>query len=144
MEEKILKILYKLSIKASKKSEIPVSAILLCENKIIAKAYNKRNKSNSTISHAEIRVIQIANKKLKSWRLNNCTLYVTVKPCEMCESVIKESRIKEVYYLLDRIPEKKQYNKTVFKKIESNHSEKISQKYLENLNNFWKIRRKKK
>lgn len=144
MEEKILKQLYKLSLKASKKSEIPVSAVLTYKNKIIAKAYNKRNKSNSTISHAEILVIRIANRKLKSWRLNNCTIYVTVKPCEMCESVIKEARIKDVYYLLDRIPEKKQYNKTTFTKIESSISTKISEKYLENLDNFWKIRRKKK
>ena len=144
MENKILKILYKLSLKASKKAEMPVAAILLCENKLIAKAYNKRNKTKSTIAHAEIQVINKANKKLKSWRLNNCTIYVTMKPCEMCESVIKESRIKEVYYLIDRMPEKKQYYKTLFKKIESTNSKQIKEKYLENLNDFWKIRRKKK
>lgn len=141
MENTILKELYKLSLKAAKKNEIPISAIIVCNNKIVAKAYNKRNKTNSTISHAEIKVIQKANKKLKSWRLNNCAIYVTIKPCKMCESVIKEARIDKVYYLLDRLPEKQQYNKTFFIKLSDSESEKIKKKYLKIFNDFWeKIR----
>ncbi len=142
MELKILKILNQLALKAIKRSEVPVSAVLVYENKIIAKAYNKRNKTNSTISHAEIKVIQKANKKLKSWRLNNCTIYVTIEPCDMCKSVIKEARINKVYYLLDRKTNKKQYDKTKFLKLEL-ESEKDTNEYLNNLNNFWKNLRKK-
>lgn len=144
MENEIIKKLYKLSLKASQKSEIPVSAILVSNNKIIAKAYNTRKKTNSTISHAEVKVIQQANKKLKSWRLNNCTLYVTIKPCIMCETIIKEARIKEVYYLLDRDPNKNQYNKTEFLKLNTEDSNKIIEKYLENINRFWENVRNKK
>lgn len=142
MEKKILNILNKLVLKAYKKNEIPVAAILTCENKIIAKAYNKRNKTNYTTAHAEIIAIKKANKKLKSWRLNKCSLYVTIKPCEMCEKVIKEARIKSVYYLLDRIPEKKQYNKTIFKKLNDISFEDDRKKYVSIINKFWKIRRK--
>lgn len=143
MENKILNELFKLSIKAAKKEEMPVAAVLLYKNKIIAKAYNKRNKTKLTTDHAEIQVIKKANIKLKTWRLNNCTIYVTMKPCEMCESVIREARINKVYYLIDRMPEKKQYYKTEIKKLGNETTEKIQKEYLKILNNFWKIRRKK-
>lgn len=143
MKSEILNELYFLSKKASRNNEIPVAAILTLDNKIVAKAYNKRNFSNLTTSHAEIIVIEKANIKLKSWRLNECELYVTIKPCEMCQSVIKEARISKVYYLLDSFPEKKQYNKTVFKKISSVDSEIITDKYKIIINDFWaKIRNK--
>ena len=88
MDKKYLKILMKLANKAYKLDEAPIAAIIVYRNKIIAKGYNLRNESNYTISHAEIEAINRANKKLKSWRLNNCTMYVTMKPCEMCEKVI--------------------------------------------------------
>ncbi len=143
MENKILNELFKLSLKAAKKEEMPVAAVLLYKNKIIAKAYNKRNKTELTTDHAEIQVVKKANKKLKTWRLNNCTIYVTMKPCEMCESVIREARINKVYYLIDRMPEKKQYYKTEIKKLGNETTEKIKKEYLKILNNFWKIRRKK-
>ncbi|MDD2505453.1 MAG: nucleoside deaminase [Bacilli bacterium] len=146
MEEKIFNKLYKLSKKAGKKSESPVSAIIVnnTDNKIIAKAYNKRNKTNLTISHAEIEVISKANKKLKSWRLNNCTLYITMEPCAMCKSVIREARIKYVYYLIKKEPIKKQYNKTEFNLIDFLNSNDIKNKYLKDLSNFWEMRRKNK
>lgn len=142
MEKTIIKTLNKLAFKAAKNKEIPIAAVLVCENKIIAKAYNRRNKSNYTTSHAEIIAIHKANKKLKSWRLNNCSLYVTIKPCEMCEKVIKESRLKAVYYLLDRPLEKKQYNKTSFYKLNDESFEEDRKKYTLIINNFWKKRRK--
>lgn len=118
MEEKYINELINLSKKSLKKSEVPIAALIIDENgKIISKAYNTRNIKQQTINHAEILAITKANKKLKSWRLNNCTLYVTIEPCNMCKSVIKESRIQNVYYLLPRLPEKNQYNKTIFNKI---------------------------
>jgi tRNA(Arg) A34 adenosine deaminase TadA len=141
MEEKYINELINLSKKSLKKSEVPIAALIIDENgKIISKAYNTRNIKQQTINHAEILAITKANKKLKSWRLNNCTLYVTIEPCDMCKSVIKESRIQNVYYLLPRLPEKNQYNKTIFNKLKD-MSEK-EDKYQEIINKFWKNKRK--
>ena len=136
MEEKYINELINLSKKSLKKSEVPIAALIIDENgKIISKAYNTRNIKQQTINHAEILAITKANKKLKSWRLNKCTLYVTIEPCDMCKSVIKESRIQNVYYLLPRLPEKNQYNKL------KDMSEK-EDKYQEIINKFWKNKRK--
>ena len=141
MEEKYINELINLSKKSLKKSEVPIAALIIDENgKIIKKAYNTRNIKQQTINHAEILAITKANKKLKSWRLNKCTLYVTIEPCDMCKSVIKESRIQNVYYLLPRLPEKNQYNKTIFNKLKD-MSEK-EDKYQEIINKFWKNKRK--
>ena len=141
MEEKYINELINLSKKSLKKSEVPIAALIIDENgKIISKAYNTRNIKQQTINHAEILAITKANKKLKSWRLNKCTLYVTIEPCDMCKSVIKESRIQNVYYLLARLPEKNQYNKTIFNKLKD-MSEKEG-KYQEIINKFWKNKRK--
>ena len=141
MGEKYINELINLSKKSLKKSEVPIAALIIDENgKIISKAYNTRNIKQQTINHAEILAITKANKKLKSWRLNNCTLYVTIEPCNMCKSVIKESRIQNVYYLLPRLPEKNQYNKTIFNKLKD-MSEKEG-KYQEIINKFWKNKRK--
>ena len=93
--------LYKLSLKASKKNEIPVSCIIVRDNKIISKAYNKKNKTNSVIDHAEILAIRKAARKLRTWNLSDCELYCSLKPCKMCEEVIKQSYIKKVHYILD-------------------------------------------
>ena len=141
MEEKYINELINLSKKSLKKSEVPIAALIIDENgKIISNAYNTRNIKQQTINHAEILAITKANKKLKSWRLNKCTLYVTIEPCDMCKSVIKESRIQNVYYLLPRLPEKNQYNKTIFNKLKD-MSEKEG-KYQEIINKFWKNKRK--
>ena len=141
MEEKYIDELIKLSEKSLKKSEVPIAALIIDENgKIISKAYNTRNIKQQTINHAEILAITKANKKLKSWRLNNCTLYVTIEPCDMCKSVIKESRIQNVFYLLPRLPEKNQYNKTIFNKLKD--MSKKEDKYQEIINKFWKNKRK--
>ena len=85
---------------AQNKGNIPVGAVIVMNNKIISKAYNKKNSKKVSIYHAEILAIIKACKKLKSWRLNECDLYVTLEPCSMCLSAIGESRIKNVYYLL--------------------------------------------
>ena len=85
---------------AQNKGNIPVGAVIVMNNKIISKAYNKKNSKKVSIYHAEILAIIKACKKLKSWRLNECDLYMTLEPCNMCLSAIGESRIKNVYYLL--------------------------------------------
>ena len=85
---------------AIKKDEVPVAALIVKNNKIIAKAYNKVNKCNNILNHAEILVIKKASKKLKNWRLNDCDLYVTLEPCSMCKEIIKKSRINNVCYFI--------------------------------------------
>ena len=98
--------LEKLVNKAIKKNEVPVAALVVMNNKVISKAYNKVNKNNNFMDHAEIIVIKKAVKKLKNWRLNNCELYVTLEPCSMCREIIKKSRIKSVYYFTKQNTEK--------------------------------------
>ena len=84
--------------KAYRKKEIPVGCIIVKNNKIIAKAYNKREKKQKTINHAELIAITKANKKIKNWRLDDCIMYVTMEPCMMCCGAIEQSRIKKVIY----------------------------------------------
>ena len=93
MDEKILNELYKETLKAYKKNEIPVGAIIMKENKIIAKAHNNRQNNHSILGHAEIQAIIKAEKKIKDWRLNGYTMLVNLEPCELCQKVIKEARI---------------------------------------------------
>ena len=111
-ENRIVKELLKLANKAFKEGEIPVSALLVQNGKIIAKTYNKREKNHDITAHAEILVIKKSAKKLKRWNLSDCDLYVTLKPCSMCMEVIKQSRIQNVYYLLDKLNYKHDFMKT--------------------------------
>ena len=101
MNDYIFEKLFKLEKKSFKKNENPVGAIIVYNNKIIAQAYNKREKSNMIANHAEILAIHKAAKKLNTWKLYNCILYVSLFPCPMCASAIQQSRIKKVYYIND-------------------------------------------
>lgn len=83
--------------KAYKKLEVPVGAVIVKDGKIIARAYNQKESKTDTTKHAEILAIQKASKKLKSWRLIDCEMYVTLEPCTMCAGAIIHSRIKKVY-----------------------------------------------
>ncbi len=125
--------------KASKKREVPVGAIVVCDNKIIAKAHNCRIKSNDVTSHAEIMAIRKAAKKLKDWRLSECDLYVTLEPCNMCMEVIKESRIRNVYYLLTREKSKKSYYKTNVRIIDGLIDNQQVITYKDILSDFFKL-----
>ena len=98
--ETIQKELIKLIDRANKKNEVPIAAIIVKDDKIIAKSHNKVNKTNNILNHAEIMVIKKASRKLKNWRLNDCDLYVTLEPCTMCKEIIKKSRLKNVYYFI--------------------------------------------
>lgn len=141
MKEEYFNILIKLAKKASKMDEVPISAIIVKNNKIIAKAINKREKEQNVLNHAEIIAIKKASRKLKNWRLFNCDLYVTLKPCNMCENIIKQSRLRNVYYLLDKPETKKEYDKTQF--IKANICT-YEQMYSKILTDFFQKKRDKK
>ena len=91
-----MKIAYKEAIKAYKKNEIPVGAVIVKNNRIIAKTHNIKEKKQCCTMHAEIHAIEKASKKLKNWRLNDCTIYITMFPCPMCASAINQARIKKI------------------------------------------------
>ena len=99
MEKDILYM--KEALKQAKKAasilEVPVGAIIVKDNKIIARAYNQKEKKYDSTKHAEILAIQKASKKLKSWRLTDCEMYVTLEACSMCAGALIQSRIKKVY-----------------------------------------------
>ena len=87
--------------KAYRNGEVPVGAVLVQNNKILAKAHNNKEKKKCSLEHAELIVIKKACGKCDNWRLMDSTLYVTLEPCPMCASAIKQSRIERVVYLLD-------------------------------------------
>lgn len=111
--------LIELTKKAAKKGEVPVAALIVKDGKIIAKSYNLREKKQNILGHAEIIAINKASKKLRTWKLSECELYVSLKPCKMCEEIIKQSRLKSVFYLLEKPENKKEYRKTTFNQDES-------------------------
>lgn len=84
--------------KALKYGDIPIGAIIVQNNKIVSKAHNEKEKKKISTKHAEIIAIEKACKKLKTWHLDDCDLYVTLEPCLMCCGAIIQSRIKNVYY----------------------------------------------
>ena len=96
--EEYMRICLQLAKKAANKDEVPVGAIIVCAGKIIAKAYNRRERSGDATNHAEIIAIKKACKKLKDFRLNDCILYVSLEPCVMCMVAILNSRIGTLVY----------------------------------------------
>lgn len=105
---------FKEAEKAFSCNEIPIGSIIVKGDKIIARSYNKKEKKCCAIDHAEILAIKSASKKLKNWRLDDCDIYVTLDPCPMCASAIKQSRIKNVYSAL---PNRDENNAILIKKI---------------------------
>src|SRR5574344_1621796 len=100
--EKYINELNKLELKAQNNGEIPVGAIVIYKEKIIGKGYNTRQFHYDVCGHAEINAIKQAEKKIEDWRLNNCTLICTLKPCNLCMLAIKETRIQKVYYFVNQ------------------------------------------
>ena len=84
--------------RAIKHNEVPVGAVIVKNNKVISKAYNKKESKKNSIKHAEIIAIEKACKKMKNWRLDDCIIYVTMEPCMMCCGAIEQSRIKKIVY----------------------------------------------
>ena len=78
--------------------EVPVGAVIVCDGKIIARGHNTRETKQSVLGHAEINAIKKASRKIGSWRLEDCDMYVTLEPCSMCSGAIIQSRIKNLYF----------------------------------------------
>lgn len=96
--EKWMKEAIKQAKKAAQKDEVPIGCVIVKDDQIIARAYNKREMKQSSTAHAEILAIEKACKKLGSWRLEDCDLYVTLEPCPMCSGAIIQSRIRNVIF----------------------------------------------
>ena len=97
VQEKYMKEALKEALKALKKDEVPVGAVIVKDGKIIARAHNLKESKKDTTKHAEIEAIKKASKKLDSWRLEDCEMYVTLEPCPMCAGALIQSRIKKLY-----------------------------------------------
>ncbi len=82
--------------KAGKLDEVPIGCVIVRDGKIIARGYNRRNTEKSTLAHAEIQAIRKASKVVGDWRLEDCTMYITLEPCQMCAGAIVQARIPKV------------------------------------------------
>ena len=95
-DEKFMKQALLQAKKAKEIGEVPIGCVIVQDGKVIGRGYNRRNTDKSTLSHAEITAIRKASKKINDWRLEECTLYVTLEPCQMCAGAIVQARVKEV------------------------------------------------
>lgn len=138
MNERYFEIAYKESLKAYKKGEVPVGAVIVKNNKVISKASNNRQNKYNLFGHAEINCIIKAEKKLRDWRLDGCDIYVTLEPCELCSVCIKESRINNVYYLISQ----QNSIKTKINLTQTNDCAHLEEKYQNLLKTFFKKLRK--
>ena len=95
-DEKFMKEAIRQAKKAYAIEEVPIGCIIVYQNKVIGRGYNRRTIDKNTLAHAEMQAIRKASKKVNDWRLEDCTLYVTLEPCQMCAGAIVQSRIKRV------------------------------------------------
>ena len=96
-KEKYMKEALKQAKKAAKIGEVPIGCVIVFDGKIIGRGYNRRMTDNDTLSHAELNAIKKASKVMCDWRLDDCEMYVTTEPCQMCAGAIVQARIKKVY-----------------------------------------------
>ena len=93
-DEKCMKEALKQAKRAYLLGEVPIGCVIVYQDKIIGRGYNKRNTNKTTLAHAEITAINKASKKMGDWRLEDCTIYITLEPCQMCSGAIVQARIK--------------------------------------------------
>lgn len=135
--------------KAYQKKEVPVGAVIVKDSKIIARAHNLRETKNNSIAHAEVLCIEKACKKLNSWRLEGCDMYVTLEPCAMCAGALTQSRINKVY--IGTKDEKNGCVGSIANVLDINTTHKVMYEYLQDttecskiLSDFFKELRKNK
>ena len=95
-DEKYMKEAIKQAKKAYAIGEVPIGCVIVYEDKIIGRGYNRRTIDKNTLAHAELQAIRKASKKMDDWRLEGCTMYVTLEPCQMCSGAIVQSRMDRV------------------------------------------------
>ena len=134
--------------KSLKKNEVPIGAVVVRDGKIISKGHNCREKKQNALMHAEIVAINKACKKLKSWRLEDCELYVTLEPCPMCAGAIANARIKKVVFGAkektsnDNLCEKILTSNRLNHKCEISHAQEYEKECSQILTDFFKTKRK--
>ena len=97
-EEKYMKEAIRQAHKAQKLQEVPIGCVIVKDGKIIARGYNRRNTDKNTLAHAELLAIRKASRAVGDWRLEECTMYITLEPCQMCAGAIVQSRIPKVVF----------------------------------------------
>lgn len=95
-DEKYMREAIRQAKKAYALEEVPIGCVIVCQDKIIGRGYNRRMTDKNTLAHAELQAIRKASRKLNDWRLDDCTLYVTLEPCQMCAGAIIQARVKRV------------------------------------------------
>lgn len=95
-QERYMKEAIRQAKKARALEEVPIGCVIVCNGQIMTRGYNRRNTDKNTLSHAELNAIKKASKKLGDWRLEGCTMYVTLEPCQMCAGALMQSRIDRV------------------------------------------------
>jgi len=147
MKKKFMEMAYEEALIAYNKGEVPVGAVVVCNGSVVAKAHNLREELQQVSGHAEFLAIEKASKELKTWRLNECDLYVTLEPCAMCAGAIIQARINNVYYstkdlksgvagsIIDLFEIPFNHKVNVFHVDDSKQSEKLLKKFFKNLRN---------
>lgn len=136
MKEELVNKLINVSLKSLESDDVPIGALILKDNEIVAVGYNTRERDQDVLGHAEINAIRCLSKKINNWNLSGYVMYVSLKPCNMCLEVIKQARIEEVYYLLDN--EKCAFRDCYLKKIDMEDKENKYKKELQDF--FFKLR----
>lgn len=95
-DEKFMKEAIRQAKKAEAIGDVPIGCVIVSEGRIIARGYNKRNKNKTVLAHAELLAMSKACKKTGDWRLEDCTMYITLEPCQMCAGAIVQARIPRV------------------------------------------------
>ena len=133
VDEKWMKQALKQAEKARKLEEVPIGCVMVLNEKIIARGYNRRNTDHTSLAHAEMMAIKKACKKIGDWRLEECTLYVTLEPCQMCAGAIVQSRVKRV--VIGAMNKKAGCAGSIFNLLEEdrfNHKAEVTRGVLEN------------
>ena len=150
MKTEFMKEALKLAEKAKQKGEVPIGAVVVKDGKIISKGFNKRESKQNALLHAEIEAIHKACKKLKSWRLDGCEIYVTLEPCLMCLGAILNARINYLCFgAIDKSNGSLTANPEILNESKLNHNLKFESGILEKecsniLTSFFKEIRKNK
>lgn len=135
MEEKYMKIALQQARTAFNNGDVPVGAVIIKNGEIISRAYNRRERDQDATAHAEIIAIKKACRRLNSWRLNDCVMYVTLEPCSMCMGAIQQSRISKVIYGTKNIKEVSGLLQVEYNNLFEDESTQLLQTFFQNQRN---------